>query len=89
MGNLEQISVAIGGLRADNETAKADRQRLWQQQQETLKAVEKVNVGVQKLCTARKVEQRIAKRNAALFGGGGGIGGGAIIAALFKWILGH
>lgn len=89
MADLDQISAEIGSLRADNKTAKDDRTRLWKRQEETLKAVNEVKVGIEKLCTARNVEQRIAKRNAALFGSGGGIGGGAVMAALFKWMLGH
>jgi len=84
MADLDQISAEIGALRADNQTAKEDRERLWRRQEETLAAVNKANAGIEKLCTAWKVERRMAAKIAAVTGGGVGAG----IAAAFKWVSG-
>ena len=84
MADLDQISAEIGALRADNQTAKEDRERLWRRQEETLRGVNEVKAGIEKLCTARKVERRMAAKIAAVTGGGVGAG----IAAAFKWLMG-
>lgn len=84
MPDLDQISAEIGALRADNKTAKDDRERLWRRQEDTLRAVNEVKAGIERLCTARKVERRMAAKIAAVTSGGVGAG----IAEAFKWLGG-
>lgn len=62
MSNLDEISTAIGALRADNETAKDDRAMLWRQLEEINKSIHGIQSSLDKLCAARGIERAIAAK---------------------------